>query len=41
MNSACSTQELKRKEIQDQCEDYGGGGGVVSEHVLVILLIGH
>lgn len=27
MNSACSTQELKRKEIQDQCEDYGGGGG--------------
>lgn len=40
MNSACSTQELKRKEIQDQCEDNGGGGGV-SEHVLVILLIGH
>lgn len=40
MNSACSTQELKRKEIQDQCKDYGGGG-VVSEHVLVILLIGH
>lgn len=38
MNSACSTQELKRKEIQDQGEDYGGG---VSEHVLVILLIGH
>lgn len=27
MNSACSTQELKRKEIQDQCEDYGEGGG--------------
>lgn len=28
MNSACSTQELKRKEIQDQGEDYGGGGSV-------------
>lgn len=40
MNSACSTQELKRKEIQDNVK-ITGGGGVVSEHVLVILLIGH